>query len=344
MRRTILTAAGILGLIMLWQIPSFAEQRGTKVESGAAAALEAVQGQYCHVMGDDETPAKAKKAAEAQAREAAVSSYRVYVQSASTVKNFQLEDDVILNLSAGLLQGAKTTYEEKGREYCASVTAKIDPVKMEERIQQLINAKDIATQAQAPVLPAGSAFGVRVWTNKQPGQPFIEGDPLVIYVQSDREGYLKVDYYQADGQVVHLVPNSYRGEVFVRAGQIYTFGGEGAQEKFTITPPFGNETIKAFVSTQRIEDSLSASRSIEDSRAYLKDLKRGTRGVNVGSGGGGAAQWAEASTSLATTSKAVLDHRATRSMGKRTAPPEPAKPTPISGGTGGRQDEKSSRP
>ena len=312
MRRILL--ALVSGMVALASVGSsaWAEQRGTKVEQGAdPAGLETVQGQYCHLMGDDDTPSKAKKTAEARAREAAVASYQVYVQSASTVKNFQMENDVIEQLSAGLLRGAKTTYEEKGREFCASVTAKLDPVQVEERIKQLINAKDIATQAQAPVLPAGSAFGVKVWTNKQPGQPFVEGDPLVIYVQSDREGYLKVDYYQADGQVVHLVPNTFRGEVFVRAGQVYTFGGEGGQEKFTITPPFGNETIKAFVSTQRIDDALSAKRGIEDSRTYLQDLKRGTRGVNVGGGAGGA-QWAEAALGLETQDKATEQHVMTR--------------------------------
>lgn len=296
-------------------VPVLAEQRGTKVEAGTGAvALETVEGQYCHTMGDNDTPSKAKKAAEAGAREAAVTSYRVYVQSSATVKNFELTDDVIINISGGLLQEARTKFEEKGREFCASVTGKIDPVKMEERINQLINAKDIQTQAQAPVLGAGSAFGVRVWTNKQPGQPFVEGDPLVIYVQSDRDGYLKVDYHQADGQVVHLVPNRYRGEVFVRAGQTYTFGGEGAQEKFTITPPFGYETIKAIVSTQRIDDPLSATRGTEDSREYLRDLKRGTRGVDVGAGMGGAAQWGEAALGMETRDQVVEEYARARGV------------------------------
>jgi hypothetical protein len=44
---------------------------------------------------------------------------------------------------------------------------------------------------------------------------------LVIYVQSDRDAYLKLDYFQADGTVVHLVPNVYRGQAFIKGGKKY---------------------------------------------------------------------------------------------------------------------------
>jgi len=334
--------------------PAFAEQRGVAVEKGAGSTssakdspgtLESVRGQDCYTYGDDDTPAKAKKTALALARQRAVESYRVYVQSAATVKNFQLEEDLIQSVSAAMLQDEKVEkQEQKDREICFTITAKINPAKMEELIRQKVKAKDVAQTAQAPLLTAGSAFGLRVWTNKADGA-FVEGEPLVLSVQSDRDGYLKLDYFQADGTVVHLVPNVYGGEAFIKAGQTYTFGGPGGREAFTIQGPFGSETIKALVSSQPFDRALSASRNVEDSRGYLGNLQSATRGVKVEAGSGaGPAQWAEASVGLLTNSKAVVDYDAglpqVRGLRKLSSPPPPAKPVSTTGTIGQRPPEQ----
>ncbi len=361
-----MTLPGCLAILLAGvaaTLPASAEQRGATVGPGAGAGsgtgavssgavvvqTEPVRGLGCYTFGDDTNPKQAKELAMAEARRAAVESHQVYVQSATQVKNFQLENDVTQSASAGVLQDVRIeSKEEKGREICITITAKFSPAKLEELIQQKSKNKDVAKATQAPVLQSGGAFGVKVWTNKTDGH-FVENDRLVVFVQSDRDGYLKVDYFQADNTVVHLVPNPYRGEVYVKAGQIFTFGGDGDQEKFTITPPFGHETIKAFVSTSRYQDPLSADRkSPEDSTAYLQDLKRGSRGVTMGAGTG-AAQWAEAFIGLDTKDKSVDDYermaRGTRGIGKRSGlPPEPTKPTPTTATPGSRPDDGAPRP
>jgi hypothetical protein len=277
----------------------------------AEPSLEPVRGVGCYAYGDEDTPAKAKKAALALAQEQAVKSYRVYVQSSSTVKNFQLEDDLIQSASAGMLQDVQIEkQEEKGREICVTLTAKLSPTKIEDLIQQRVKAKEIAQAAQASLLSAGSSFGVRVWVNKSDGK-YTEGEPLIVSVQSDRDAYLKLDYYQADGTVVHLVPNIYGGNAFMKAGQTYTFGGQGGREAFTITGPFGAETIKAIASTQPFGAEFTATKNVEESRGYLQGLTRGLRGVRVEASGQGHAELAEAAAALTTVSKATADHSAT---------------------------------
>jgi hypothetical protein len=197
-----------------------------------------------------ETLAQAKKAARTLAEEQAVKSHRVYVQSASTVKNFQLEEDLIQSASAAELKDVQVEKgEEKGREFCVTITAKVSPVKLEDLIRQKLNAKETAQTAQAPLLSGSSAFRLRVWTNN-PNGSYVEGEPLIVSVQSDRDTYLKLDYYQADGTVVHLVPNVYGGNAFIKAGQTYSFGGPDGREAFTITGPFGTEVIKVIAGTQ----------------------------------------------------------------------------------------------
>lgn len=317
---------------------------------GASAALDPVHGQGCYTFGDDQTPAQAKKAALALARQQAVEGYRVYVQSASTVKNFQLEDDLIQNVSAGMLQDVQVEKtEKKDQEICITIAARISPVKLEELIQQRAKAKDVAQTAQAPLLTAGSAFGLRLWTNKPDGS-FVEGDPLIVSLQSDRDGYLKLDYFQADGTVVHLVPNVFGGEAFIRAGQTYTFGGPGGREAFTIQGPFGSETIKALVSSQPFDRSLAAANPVEESRGYLNNLQVATRGIKVGAGAAAAPpQWSEAALGLITNSKTVVDYDAAlprvRGLRKLSSPPPPAKPVSTTGTVGQRpSDQDQPRP
>lgn len=313
--------------------------------SAKPASLDTVRGQACYTYGDNETPTQAKNASAALAQEQAVRSYRVYVQATTTVKNLQIEDDLIQSASAAVLQDVTIDkQEQKGREVCTSLSARISPVKMEDLIQQQTKAKQVAQAAQAPLLSAGASFGLKVWTNKDDSR-YVEGDPLIILVQSDQDAYLKLDYFQADGTVVHLVPNIYGGESFIRAGQIYTFGGPESPSAFRITGPFGSEAIKALASTRPFDQALASSRNVDESRQYLNGLQKGLRGVQIESG---KMTWAEASVNVTTSSKAVLEHNAPLS-GMRGArlpaePPRPSKPTSITGGVGNRPDEPAPRP
>ncbi len=274
-------------------------------EPAGSHPLETVSGVGCYAYGDNETPAQAKQAAQTIAQEKAVRSHRVYVQSATKVKNFQLEDNVIQTASAGMLEQIKVEKEEKkaGQEICVTISAKLSPVSIEEMIRQRINAKDIAQEAaKSKVLPFSSGFGVRVWTNKTDGR-FTEGEQLIIYVTPERDGYLRLDYFQADGKVVHLVPNLFSGQVMVKAGQTYVFGDDASQQHFVIQEPYGNETVKAMLSDQPVQIP-NSDKPIEDSRNYMNNAKLVTRGVGI--------LGVEQAVSLVTVSKTVKEYQEIR--------------------------------
>ena len=270
--------------------------------NAASHELETVRGAGCYSYGDNETPAQAKRAAMTIAQEQAVRSHRVFVESTSTVRKFQLEDDLIQTVSAGMLEQIRVEKEEKkGQEICISVSAKLSPVSLEDLIKQRANAKQVAQEAETPLMPQSQGFGLRVWVDKADGH-YIEGDRLIVYVQSDRDAYLKLDYFMADGCVVHLAPNVYRGQALIHGGQTYSFGGDADPEHILITHPFGAETIKAMLSAVPIEDSGdNAGRGCDESRDYLQrlesDIRKGSRGAKL--------TGVDRSVSLLTTSKAV---------------------------------------
>ena len=337
MRRKMITsmmAAGVIaGVLVAVSMAGAAE----------SAKLDSIRGEACYTYGDSETPIQARKTVIALAQEEAVMKYRVFVQSATTVKDFQFQDDLVQAASAALLQDIQIQkQEQKDRQICVTIVAKVSPVKLEDMIQQKAKASEVAKTAQAPVLSGGSGFGLKVWVNKAVGAPYVEGEPLIVSVESEKDAYLKLDYYQADGTVVHLVPNVYSGEAFIKAGKTYTFGDPGGPAPFRITGPFGAEMIKAIASTKPFDRGLGASRNIEESRSYLKGLQSGLRGVRIEADGA----WAESSVGLATVSKAVAEYNEPLAgmRGIRRKPPEPNKPTTITGVPGQKPHDQPSQP
>lgn len=282
----------------------------TTPSSGSRISQETVEGSACYTYGDSETPTQAKRAAISLAQEQAVRNHRVFVQCATKVKNFQLDDDVVQTASAAILEGVRVEKEEKRRqEVCVTITASMSPVSMEDMIRQRVNAKEIS-QAAVSVVPQASASGAKVWTNKSDGH-YVEGDRLIIYVQSDRDAYLKLDYFQADGTVVHMVPNQFRGQGMVKAGRVYAFGDQSSPEQFNVQGPFGAETIKAIFSTRPFETALTGGSLVGDSREYLQALA-GSRGLKV--------EGTSHSVSLNTVSQTVEEYKKERKVSLSDSP------------------------
>jgi len=262
---------------------------------GITHASERVEGYGCYSYGDQETPQQGSQKAMIMARRSAVENYRVFVKSESSVRDFQLVEDVIMEVSSGMLSHVKITKrEESGRNLCLSISANIDPEPMEALIKQKIEAKKIVEDGQSDALNPPSFFPLKVWTNNPTGRYF-EGESLVISVESDRSGYLYLDYFQADGTVVHLVPNLFRAQARIEEGITYTFGADDSPEKFIITGPFGHEMIRAMVSPTPLKVSIQENSIVTESRSYLETLK-GSRGISV---------QANASVTLMTSSKAA---------------------------------------
>ena len=293
----------LLLLFVFHQAYTAAPALGAPSSKTGTPDRDAVKGSGCYSYGDNETPAQAKRAAMSIAQEQAVRSHRVFVQSESKIKNFQLDEDVIQTASAAMLEQVKVEQEEKkGQEICVTISALISPVSIEDMIRQRVNAKEISQMASSSVVTKTPSFGVRLWTNNPEGR-FVEGDRLIIHVQSERDAYLKLDYFQADGTVVHMVPNKFRGQAFIKGGRTYAFGDDAAPEHFIVQEPFGDEAVKAILSTSPFDSILNEATDVGDSRRYLRGLST-SRGLVV--------KPAEHSVSVNTMSKKLEEYKRER--------------------------------
>lgn len=275
-------------------------------------AVESVRASHCYHYGDDESFNKARETAINIALKQAIRSHRVFVESSTRVKNFQLDDDIIATTSVMILKDTVVEKEErKPQEICVTIAASVNPHATEELIRQRLVAKEVALEAVATAVPPRQNFGLKVWTNKSTNS-FTENERLIIYVRSERDAYLKLDYFQANGMVAHLVPNKYRGQGHITAGQTYAFGDDASPEHFVIEEPFGDEVIKAIASSTPFDLASEPVETFSDSRAYIQSKLRGITVVA-----------AEYSVALKTESTAVRTLRETIPPPPSQKPPKP---------------------
>lgn len=97
-----------------------------------------------------------------------------------------------------------------------------------------------------------------------------EGDLVLIQAgHADHDGYLRVDYYTADGAVMHL--NAGPGQPLVRAGQAIQLGRD-IPSSWLAAPPFGSVLLTALWSPAPFRDSADRP-PFELASAYLQQLR-----------------------------------------------------------------------
>ena len=99
--------------------------------------------------------------------------------------------------------------------------------------------------------PAGGDFNLQVRAHKAFGAPYEEGEALGVSLQASTDAYLRIDYVQADGQVIHLLPSPLSLNQ-VKAGKPFVFGTPDSSLPLVIAPPFGEEMLIVIASQQAI--------------------------------------------------------------------------------------------
>ena len=127
--------------------------------------------------------------------------------------------------------------------------------------------------------PEGGSFYLRVWANKDADDVYVEGEKLVMHLVTDTDAYLQVDYYQANGQVIHLLPNLLDSGR-VTAGQVFTLGKPENPFQFEVTPPFGAELLTV-VASKRPLDTQDDMPKIEPADTYIERWAKRLKGYQT---------------------------------------------------------------
>lgn len=108
---------------------------------------------------------------------------------------------------------------------------------------------------------------------------YVDGQRLELdLVAPDYDSYVYVDYFAADGSVIHLQPNRIVPLEFVAAKAPLSVGRDRADKPsldITVSPPFGQEIAAAFATSQPLYDEARPLQ--EPAGPYLEFLKERVR-------------------------------------------------------------------
>ena len=101
------------------------------------------------------------------------------------------------------------------------------------------------------------------------------GERVIINMRAyDFPAYVYVDFFDADGNVLHLRPNPWESLVEYQPGDLISIGGDredGTGVKLIVNPPFGLELVVAYASTVPLYEGLREP--IEPAGPYLDWLR-----------------------------------------------------------------------
>ena len=101
------------------------------------------------------------------------------------------------------------------------------------------------SQPQRIIVEPKLPFKVDVWVDKGCGSTYRVGESLIVYFESSRDCYLTLFDITPEGKVRQILPNRYRRDNFIRADKVYAIPEERDSFEFRVTPPPGEETVKA---------------------------------------------------------------------------------------------------
>jgi len=100
---------------------------------------------------------------------------------------------------------------------------------------------------------ASEPLDIEVWTNKDEGETFGQGENLVIYFRVNRDSYVTIYDLDTKGNINLLFPFSSEDEHFVEAGLVYTIPDYYDDYVLRVNGPPGLEFIQAIASQTYFE-------------------------------------------------------------------------------------------
>ncbi|PKN20863.1 MAG: hypothetical protein CVU71_03540 [Deltaproteobacteria bacterium HGW-Deltaproteobacteria-6] len=246
----------------------------------AQSTIKIAEGSAC--MGDDKSRKQAETSALAEAKRNAVESVLTYVSSATEVKNFELQKDLIsayTNATVSVIETLeKAWYKDPAQGDCYKIKLKAEVIPDEKAMKK---ASEKASDAilDDPSLP----LAVKVWTDKA---SYHTGEKIKIYLKGNKPFFARVIYRDAAKNSLQLLPNPYRQDNYFQGGVIYEIPSGNDKFELEVNPPFGEENIIVYASVTELGDlNLKEEGSVYSVKTKSKDIGIKTRGVKIKAGG-----------------------------------------------------------
>jgi hypothetical protein len=239
----------------------------------AQSAIMNSEGYAC--MGEDKSRKQTEDAAMADAKKKVVEDAVTYVSSVTKVEDFTVVQDIANAYSKAnvkILDKKSSWYKDERAGDCFKVQIRAEVIPDEKAIRDAAAKKP---SADNPVMP----LQVSLWTDKK---EYSGGDKIKIYLKGNKPFYARVLHRDAKGGYLQLLPNPYRTENYFNGGVIYEIPSGNDKFELEVSPPFGDEQIVLYSSTEPLGDiNLRAEGGVYQVRTKEKDIGIKTRGVKI---------------------------------------------------------------
>ena len=257
----------IISILSFYFICVFSVQGQSPADSVQHSTIVEADG-YAY-LSEDRTIRDIREEAIALAKREALERGETYIQSISKVENYQLQYDLVQSEAEGIV----TVLENKDHgvtednRYHVWIRAEIK-----------FRPKKPGSGVQIPE-DQGPLF-VRVSTDRD---VYKAGEEIKIYLESNRDCYVRVLHVSVQGQVLQLLPNPHRRDNRCRGGQTLQIPGTDDAFKLEVVPPFGWEEIVVYASTEPLGDiPLSdTGAGLYVAGGGLENLGMKTRGLQI---------------------------------------------------------------
>jgi len=240
----------------------------------AQSTIKIAQGFAC--LGDDKSRKQTETAAIIDAKRNAVESVKTYISSATEMKDFTLQKDLVsayANAKVEVIETLeKSWYKDPAMGDCFKVTLKTEIIPDEKFVK---SEKTGDVGLDDPSLP----LVVKIWTNKL---EYREGEKIKIYLKGNKPYFARVIYRDAAKKNLQLLPNPYRQDNYFQGGIVYEIPTGKDKFEMEVNSPFGEENIVVYASASELGDlNLKEEDSLYAVQNTPKDIGIKTRGVKI---------------------------------------------------------------
>ncbi|MBN1829358.1 MAG: DUF4384 domain-containing protein [Deltaproteobacteria bacterium] len=227
-------------------------------------------------MGYDKSRSQTEREALANAKRKAAELAATYLTSETTVKDFQLEKDLVNAYATATVrvieEGFRTWYDDPAMGSCCKIKIKAEVIPDGTAMKRINETKDFSQDPTAPLT-------VKVWTDKP---AYKQGEKIRVFLKGNKPFYARVHYRDAANTLLQLLPNPYRRDNYFLGGVVYDIPSGNDRFELRVGPPFGAEQIVVYASSSPQGNlSLLENGGVYQVRTSADDVSVATRGVSI---------------------------------------------------------------